>query len=382
MKKKEKIESHFIPSPFSVVTSYENAFIKKLDDSVNNAVTEVLKYIARVTALAIKNGEKIKKAEDVDIEKAHKIGDEKVYQGVTYYVGGFNAKGVPLWRKKKDSGLKKIELWKARTEFSKCKTPKDCVNVLLRKGVVTPGSNLDKCNLYTAQRVCSVLLNTAEHFNMNPISISLQKLKGATAQAGRGRFIELNEDYFKDFNSDRYYNDCVVKWHKNQEENYKRLVEKKKKLQASGTWDATKGKDLDNKIKLAKEAAEKYRGWTVEYKGSACEDVVIHELGHILNAQCTGGCQVLLEWEYSYAKNPTKYLKDKIELSKELNQEHYDLWADYCKGVNLISNYAATKRVEGFAEMFVAYVHGDTELPKNIHDFYDKYFKKAKPIGK
>lgn len=30
------------------------------------------------------------------------VGDTKVYQGVTWEVGGFNAKGTPLWRKKKD----------------------------------------------------------------------------------------------------------------------------------------------------------------------------------------------------------------------------------------------------------------------------------------
>ena len=39
------------------------------------------------------------------IEKAKwKIGDEKQYQGATWVVGGFNAKGTPLWRKKKDGG--------------------------------------------------------------------------------------------------------------------------------------------------------------------------------------------------------------------------------------------------------------------------------------
>lgn len=43
-------------------------------------------------------------AEEMELEKAWNIGDEKVYQGVTYVVGGFNAKGVPLWRKKKDGG--------------------------------------------------------------------------------------------------------------------------------------------------------------------------------------------------------------------------------------------------------------------------------------
>lgn len=37
-------------------------------------------------------------------EKARKIGDEKVYQGVTYYVHALNSKGQPLWRKKKDGG--------------------------------------------------------------------------------------------------------------------------------------------------------------------------------------------------------------------------------------------------------------------------------------
>ena len=37
-----------------------------------------------------------------ELEKAKwNVGDTKVYQGVTYEVGGFNAKGAPLWRKAK-----------------------------------------------------------------------------------------------------------------------------------------------------------------------------------------------------------------------------------------------------------------------------------------
>ena len=55
MAKKEKHESHFIPSPFPVVTSYENAFIKKFNDNLAGAVAEVLKYIAHATASAIKD---------------------------------------------------------------------------------------------------------------------------------------------------------------------------------------------------------------------------------------------------------------------------------------------------------------------------------------
>jgi hypothetical protein len=53
MAKQEK-HSHFIPSPFPVVTSYENLFIKKFNDSLSGAVAEVLKYIAKATAAAIK----------------------------------------------------------------------------------------------------------------------------------------------------------------------------------------------------------------------------------------------------------------------------------------------------------------------------------------
>lgn len=43
------------------------------------------------------------KGEENDIEKAKwSVGDTKVYQGITWEVGGFNAKGTPLWRKKKN----------------------------------------------------------------------------------------------------------------------------------------------------------------------------------------------------------------------------------------------------------------------------------------
>lgn len=44
-------------------------------------------------------------ADEKELEKAWSVGDEKQYQGVTYYVGGFNAKGQPLWRKKKDGSV-------------------------------------------------------------------------------------------------------------------------------------------------------------------------------------------------------------------------------------------------------------------------------------
>ena len=42
--------------------------------------------------------------EDLFEKGKWKVGDEKVYQGVTYYVSDFNDKGTPKWRKKKGEG--------------------------------------------------------------------------------------------------------------------------------------------------------------------------------------------------------------------------------------------------------------------------------------
>lgn len=52
---KEK-KSHFIPSDFKVVTQYEDIFVREWKVNNANAVAEVIKYIASVTADAIKGG--------------------------------------------------------------------------------------------------------------------------------------------------------------------------------------------------------------------------------------------------------------------------------------------------------------------------------------
>jgi hypothetical protein len=61
MTKKEHKHSHFIPSPFPTVTEYENAFIKFWNKNTAEAVAEVLKYMARATASAIKENREEKK---------------------------------------------------------------------------------------------------------------------------------------------------------------------------------------------------------------------------------------------------------------------------------------------------------------------------------
>lgn len=61
MDKKEHKHSHFIPSPFPAVTEYENTFIKVWNKNTAEAVAEVLQYMARATASAIKENREGKK---------------------------------------------------------------------------------------------------------------------------------------------------------------------------------------------------------------------------------------------------------------------------------------------------------------------------------
>jgi len=53
--------NHFIPSPYKVVTEYENAFIKKWNETMAAAFVEVLKYMSKATKQVI-----IEKTQDKD----------------------------------------------------------------------------------------------------------------------------------------------------------------------------------------------------------------------------------------------------------------------------------------------------------------------------
>nr|DAP89610.1 MAG TPA: hypothetical protein [Caudoviricetes sp.] len=60
--KKEVVKNnHFIPSPFPAVTAYENEFVKVWNNNTAEAVAEVLKYMAKATAFAIKETKETKK---------------------------------------------------------------------------------------------------------------------------------------------------------------------------------------------------------------------------------------------------------------------------------------------------------------------------------
>lgn len=74
---------------------------------MNNPIEERRRLVQERIAKSFDSGINI--AEEMSLEKAWNVGDEKQYQGVTYYVHSFNAKGKPLWRKKKDGEKKTID---------------------------------------------------------------------------------------------------------------------------------------------------------------------------------------------------------------------------------------------------------------------------------
>ena len=373
MAHKHTKDSHFLPSPFKVVTSYENAFIKRWNDEQAAAVADVLKYIAKVVATAIK--EEAKKAQEDELEKAHVVGEihpNGKWVWTEYKPGKFDWRVIPKLKYKKTSNR---NVWDKVDEIEKCKTTDECLKYLYDNDVLTARSSFKGMSVDTAKRVSNVLYNVHKKFGMETISvITMPSLGGATADAASGNQVRLNLKMFANFSDDKYVRSSKEYYNLAMGENLYRLQTLEADLKKSGKYDPQKGKDLTRKIELLKAKIARYPRWTMGKKGTACEDVVIHELGHILNAQCSGGCVVMKYWERGKLRP-----KDYIEKCKKLNQESYDIYQRYLKEKTVISEYATTKRAEFFAEAFVAYVHDSPELPKYVKDFYDKYFKETQP---
>ena len=200
MSKKQTKESHFIPSEFPAVTQYENEFVSEWNKNTAEAVGELLKYLAKMTASAIKDG--IDKDEDI-FEKAVSrtvVGDihhNGIWIWIEYKPGKF------CWRVS-NSKNKTIQIWEVRPEINSLKTSKDCVDFIINEGVVTNQSDLSNCDLDSAKSICSTLMNLKEVFKFDPITVRMRKLSGATMQAISGQLIEVTSDYFKNFDRKRY----------------------------------------------------------------------------------------------------------------------------------------------------------------------------------
>lgn len=360
--KKHQKDSHFIPSSLPAVTQYENEFVAEWNKNTAEAVGELLKYLAKITASAVKEGMEIEE----EFEKAHNVGDiHPRYPNLVwkeYKPGKFD------WRvlNPKD---KTYEIWDIRPEIDSLTSAKDCVDFIIKEGAVTSKSDLSNCDLDSAKSICSVLLNLKEAFKFEPITVRMRKLSGATMQAVDGQLIEINSDYFIKFDKKRYYDNVTIKYRKQISDGIDYIDKQiNKTLFFNSNSDISR---LQETKQMLEKKLKKFPRWTMGEADTLTQDLVIHEIGHILNAQCTGGC--------GHHFSPNSRTKDYLIKCSDLNKERNEIFSKYIKESECISEYSTVKPAEFFAECFVAYVHKYNELPKYVYDFMDKYFSITTP---
>lgn len=381
-------KSDFIPSPFRTVTQYENAFIKAGNESMAAAMSEILRYVAKMTNDAIREAvsdENIgAKEKDSHVEKARQVGDidpTGKFVWKEYAPGKFGwrvankktAKGNE--RKATEKAPKRTErpkVWEMDPDIDKLKTSSECQKHLEDLGYISYSSDIGKADLLTAKLVTSALKRLHDLIPYERIVITMAKLKGAIMDASDGKTVRMNTDYFTSFDPARYWKRTNTSYVKGNRESLDRLEREMKSLLSKyPNYDMTK---LNETKKKLEERLDKFPRWTYGDEKTLAADIVLHEMGHILNAQCSGGC--------SHWKNPKygmTHSKEEIELHKKLNNERDSVYKKYCGEKKAISEYSVTKPAEFFAECFVAWLHDDKELPSYVKKFYDKYFKMTTP---
>jgi hypothetical protein len=353
-------------SPIPLIRQYESEFTREFHNSLSAALADVLKYVAKVTADTIKNGLVIKSDVDLDIEKAHQVGEihsNGKWVWTEYSPGKFDWRTIV-----KASSAKQNNPWNEISQVSKFKTVNDCVNYLKQNKIIY-NAQLDGMDLDSAKRVTYALVGIKSKFKFEPITIRLKKLGGATMQAVDGKYIEIDSGYFSKFDRHRYFENTNDKYVAKMKSSLKfingQIVYFKEK-QPNNTHVnkliATQ-KSLEDKL-------SKFEKWTYGDEDTLTQDILIHELGHILNSQCTGGCS-----HRFVAKRDDDYLKHCDYLNKKRNE----IFAKYIKETKCISEYSTVKPAEFFAECFAAYVHKDKKLPKYVSQFFDEYFKTTTP---
>ena len=367
-------ESHFIPSPFKVVTQYENAFVKSWNENTAHAMADILKYIAKATADAIKSGKVgginlVDEGDDSEVEKAHNVGDlhpNGLWVWTEYAPGKFD------WRVSKKKNKPSVKIWELDPEIDKLTTAEDCQKYVEKLGYISYSSNIKSADLLSAKLITSALVHLHDFIPYERIKIRMEKLKNATMDASDGETIRINSDYFTAFDPSKYWhrtNDKYVARNKAALAHIENQI--KARLASDPTADVSKLQATQRK--LAEQVAKCPR-WTYGDEATLAADIVLHEMGHILNAQCSGGCGHWKNPIYKITHTPAE-----IALHKKLNDERNDVFQRYCKEKTVLSEYSTTKGAEFFAECFVAWLHKDKALPSYVKDFYDKYFKETTP---
>lgn len=361
-----------LKSPYKVVNSYENEFVADWNRNTAEAVAKLLHYIAGATASAIKQYSPEEVIEDTIEKGKWTIGDTFTRHGITYRCTGFSQNtGRPTWSRI-DKGSKKVQIWEMDPVIDKFKTTKECQDYVMKLGYMSYSSDITTADLKTAKLVCSAMVHLHEFIPFECIKVRMKKLRNATMQACNGEWIEINSNYFTNFDPDKYYKRTNEGYVANNKKSLDNVIKN-----INITLQKYPGVDVSKLVKKRDQLERLVKGckrWTYGDKETLAADIFLHEMGHILNAQCTGACG---HWKtYTYQSNHTA--QEQV-LHQQLNDERDRIFRKYKKEETIISEYSTTKGVEFFAEAFVAWLHKDKQLPKYVSDYLDKYFKQTTP---
>ena len=114
----------------------------------------------------------------------------------------------------------------------------------------------------------------------------------------------------------------------------------------------------------------------------AAENLITHEMGHVLHDQLLGGSNIgLLQFKHRVTSNQammTMFPQRKPEV-----QALYDRWRDIYNRATMtdfvkVSNYSRTDNKEYFAESFLMYNVEPQNLPSNVKSFFDDLLQFAR----
>lgn len=114
----------------------------------------------------------------------------------------------------------------------------------------------------------------------------------------------------------------------------------------------------------------------------AAENIITHEMGHVLHDQLLGGSNIgLLQFKHRVTSNQammTMFPQRKPEV-----QALYDRWRDIYNRATMtdfvkVSNYSRTNNKEYFAESFLMYNVEPQNLPSNVKSFFDDLLQFAR----
>ena len=410
------LESHAIPSKYKAVNEFEAQFVSAFNKVIAQDVDDVMRYVAQQTAAEMKYGIDVTKAVSGEIEKAHQVGDihpNGKWVWTEYKPGKFDWRNLkrpsrtPKVAPQPKLKPKRIEIWDVDPAIDKFKTAKAVEDYIKQLGIIDQKSSITRgCNLQAVKEIYSAILHLHNKIPFQQIHITTSPMgSSAYASAGNGEHIYLNSKFFKKWDGPTEWSRSEAKYPDINKATLDKAVKELQKAKAEfdkldkevnryladhlagkvkydptmtlKIRERTRWRSLVNKLEPTVRRMTKslkYPCFNYGHKQCFAADIVLHELGHILNAQCTGACRHHNTKVYQQ-ENTAK----EIAYHRSLNNERDKLWKQNCNEPTVISEYSTTKGVEWFAENFVAWLHNDPKQPKYVKDYYDKYFTTTVP---